>query len=93
MKHSWQTICAFCLIILLSYSCREVYEPPAVKSENNFLVVDGTIVNGDDSTVIKLSRSRNLADSGPSKPELGQVAIVGGHQEHLRCRTWRWKMC
>jgi hypothetical protein len=78
MKYSWQTICAFCLIILLFNSCREVYEPPAIQSENSFLVVDGTIVNGSDSTVIKLSRSRNLADTGSSRPELGaQVAIVG----------------
>ena len=58
--------------------CKEVYNLPAIASENQYLVVDGSIVNGDDSAVIMLSRSRNLADTGSKFPELGaQVMVLG----------------
>ncbi len=58
--------------------CKQVYEPPAITTTNHFLVVDGVIVTGPDSTSIKLSRTRNLGDTVPPIPELqATVNVVG----------------
>ncbi|HEX2606808.1 MAG TPA: DUF4249 domain-containing protein [Flavisolibacter sp.] len=61
------------------YSCKQPYEPPAVKANYNFLVVDGTINASPDSrTQILLSRTRNLTDTFVASPELNaQVRIEG----------------
>lgn len=66
------------ITVMLMLGCKEVYNPPAIAAENQYLVVDGSIVNGDDSTIIILSRTRNLADTGSKFPELGaQVMVLG----------------
>jgi hypothetical protein len=52
------------LIILVSgLSCRQIYTPPNTGAGNNFLVVDGIIISGNDSTIINLSRAQPLSDS------------------------------
>lgn len=53
------------LIVSIAFwvSCREAYLPPAITNPNNFLVVDGVINSGNDSTIIQISRSRNLNDT------------------------------
>jgi len=57
--------------------CKEPYNPPAISQGNHFLVVDGTIISGPDSTVIKISRTRNFNDSVNSSLELqAQVFVV-----------------
>jgi hypothetical protein len=82
MKYCWQTICFFCMLILLFNRCKEPYIPPVTQGNNGYLVVDGTIVNGADSTIIKLSRTRNLSDTALSSPEYGaQVMVVGESSE------------
>jgi hypothetical protein len=67
-----------CAQLLLFSNCKQIYIPPAIKGNNQYLVVDGMIRNGMDSTVIILSRSANLGDSAGPQPELGaQVSIIG----------------
>jgi hypothetical protein len=65
---------------LLLVGCIKPYEPPAIRANNNFLVIDGVIntsVNG--VTTIILSRSKNLADTISFIPELNaKVSIVSG---------------
>ena len=46
-------------IIFLS-ACKEKYIPPVIESNLNYLVVDGSLVNGPDSTIIRLSRTKKL---------------------------------
>ena len=50
--------------------CKESFAPPATKVNVNFLVVDGFLHLGLDSTIIKLSRTRSLADTVPGLAEL-----------------------
>jgi hypothetical protein len=67
-----------CVILLFTSHCTTPYAPPALKGNNQFLVVDGIIKNGQDSTIITLSRSANLGDSAGPQPELdASVSIVG----------------
>jgi hypothetical protein len=47
-----------CVMTFYSTGCKQVYEPPALKSNNNFLVEDGFIDGGLDSTFIILTRTR-----------------------------------
>lgn len=63
--------------VMLILSCKQAYNPPAIKSNPGYLVVDGVLHIGQDSTVITLSRTRNL-DSIIPIPELqAQVMVVG----------------
>jgi hypothetical protein len=61
----------------MMFSCRKVYDPPNIKGKNHFLAVDGFIYTGTTVTsMIMLSRSVNLDDSGPGIAETGaQVTI------------------
>ncbi|MBS1599914.1 MAG: DUF4249 domain-containing protein [Bacteroidetes bacterium] len=73
-----------CITLFCVINCRQAYEPPVIKSNNNFLVVDGIILNGQDSSIIKLSRTRNLSDTAKSIPELqAQVTVVGESGENF----------
>src|SRR3954471_11838850 len=58
-------------------SCKEVYTPPAIKNNPFLLVVDGIVISGNDSTIITLSRTRNVSDTVPSQMELNaKVSVV-----------------
>ena len=71
-------ILVFFILIITSLNCKEVYNPPSVKNNPFFLVVDGIIVSGDDSTNITLSRTKSLTDSAPTVKELGAKVFVLG---------------
>jgi hypothetical protein len=50
------------LIVLLFAGCKKAFTPPgALKDTNNYLVIDGTINSGNDSTFIKLSRTKKFS--------------------------------
>ena len=65
-----------CVFIGLLSGCKEAYQPPAIKDNKHYLVVEGVINAAPDSkTTINLSRTRNFADTFPV-PELNaQVQI------------------
>jgi hypothetical protein len=64
------------LMGLLAVSCRKPYTPPAIKGVNHYLVVEGVINTGNDSTLVKLSRTVNISSDSSSIPELNaQIAI------------------
>ena len=65
------------LTITLS-DCKKVYNPPSVQNNPFFLVVDGTIISGNDSTNITLSRTKSLTDSAPAIKESGAKVFVSG---------------
>ncbi len=65
------TIC-----LSLVSGCKEKYEPPEVLVDNKFLVVDGFINGGGDQSILKLSRTRTLADKNLISPELNaQISV------------------
>ncbi|MGZ3814011.1 MAG: DUF4249 domain-containing protein [Mucilaginibacter sp.] len=66
-------LCLF--FFVLSFSCTKPYSPVIVSTNPNYLVVDGVINGGSDSTFIKLSRTA-LLDSTNIKSETGSSVTV-----------------
>ncbi|OOQ59075.1 DUF4249 domain-containing protein [Mucilaginibacter pedocola] len=69
----------FLLALLIAASCKKPYSPVVKESVNNFLVVEGFINPGADSTFIKLSRTVQLADSAKVTAERGATVTVEGN--------------
>jgi hypothetical protein len=67
-----------CMVIYIS--CKKPYNPPAIRVDNRFLVIDGTLANSADSpSVFTLSRTIKLTDSTfDSSPETGAAVSVEG---------------
>lgn len=66
------------ICIAINTSCKKPYDPPAIRADNRFLVIDGTLINSPDSpTVITLSRTVRLTDTTTaSSPEAGATISV-----------------
>jgi hypothetical protein len=73
-----------CFIYLTSFagitSCKKAYNPPAIASSGSYLVVEGVINSGSDSTIIKLSNTVNLAIAGTQNPMLHASVAVESDQ-------------
>lgn len=52
--------------LVLICSCKEKYFPPTNQAITNFLVADGTLINGPDSTYMRLGRTKKLDDTSPN---------------------------
>ncbi|CAN5524231.1 hypothetical protein BH09BAC6_BH09BAC6_23380 [soil metagenome] len=59
-------------------SCRKPFAPVIVGGVPNYLVVDGVINSGPDSTYIKLSRTTRLGNHIKAAPEAGALVTVEG---------------
>ena len=55
-------------LIVMIGSCVKPYQPSSIRGGNAYLVVDGALL-ADSSTVIRLSRTRNLSDTGGTVAE------------------------
>jgi hypothetical protein len=66
--------------ITMTFSCKKHYNPPAITGNNNYLVVEGVIAAGQDSTIINLSRTVNLANQAINSPEINATVTVEGDQ-------------
>ena len=73
--------------LLLLLHCKKPYDPPVLRTNNNFLVVDG-IININGITSININRTRNLSDTIKGGiPELkAQVSIVAGNGSSFSLR-------
>jgi len=58
------------LILLIYFGRKEYFEPPALKNNPGFLLVDGFLSGSPDSTHIKLTYTRILSDTAPGVPAL-----------------------
>ena len=66
----------FLIIILFSFNCRKPYNPHVINSPASYLVVEGVINTGADSTIIKLSRTVNISAGVTNNPETNAIVIV-----------------
>jgi hypothetical protein len=57
-------------------NCSKPYLPPVIAANSNYLVVEGVINTGQDSTIIKLSRTVQLSSAVGTKPELNATVVV-----------------
>lgn len=61
--------------------CKKSYTPVVVRTDHHFLVVEGVINTGNDSTVIKLSRTVNLSGKTTAAPEVKAQVTVESDQQ------------
>lgn len=66
----------FFYIILVLVGCKDVYNPPLKNTVHDYLVVEGNIVAGNDSTFIHLTRTIPVNDSSRAQPEAGAIIKV-----------------
>jgi len=60
----------------LLFSCREAYTPPQITTNSNYLVVEGLINTGTDSTIFKLSRTVRINAKTTTQNETHAVVTV-----------------
>ena len=70
------SIIALCLLA----GCTKPYNPKVIAAANNYLVVEGTINTGGDSTMIKLSRTVNINSDSTTNPVLNAVVAIQDDQ-------------
>jgi hypothetical protein len=67
----------YILIMLIAVmGCQKAYNPHAIAIATNYLVVEGTISTGSDSTIIQLSRTVPLNSATRLSPELGAMVMI-----------------
>lgn len=71
---------AMLIISIVLVGCKKPYNPPAIASPGSYLVVEGEINSGADSTFIKLSRTVNLSSKITTNPELHAVLAIQSDQ-------------
>src|SRR5271165_2307623 len=71
---------AFCLLLFCLLCCRKPYNPAAISSPGSYMVVEGVINSGSDSTIIKLSKTVNLNSKTTVNPVLGASVTVESDQ-------------
>ncbi len=71
------------MVIATMVCCKQVYQPSAVKSNPGYLVVDGSLIIGADTSFITLSRTRNLDSVDVKTEEDAKVVILGPSAETI----------
>jgi hypothetical protein len=64
------------VILILAAGCKKPYNPQVITAPNGYLVVEGTINTGSDSTIFKLSRTGNISAGTTIIPETGATVAV-----------------
>lgn len=70
----------FFLFALGLLGCKKPYNPPATSTSKSYLIVEGFINTGNDSTVIKISRTVKLTDKIVTNPVLNATVSIEGEQ-------------
>ena len=67
--------------------CKKPYNPPAITGNGSYLVVEGVIDSGSDSTIIKLSRTVNVSSKITTNPVTGAIVTVESDQNAVYLLT------
>ena len=68
------------VVIIAGSGCKKPFNPTIIATNSNYLVVEGVINTGQDSTIIKLSRTVNISDKITANPEPGaRVTVESDH--------------
>ena len=68
------------IISCLALGCTKPYNPTIIAAPNNYLVVEGNINTGTDSTTIQLSRTTNLSSTITSAPVSNAAVTIQDNQ-------------
>ncbi|WP_428328182.1 DUF4249 domain-containing protein [Mucilaginibacter sp.] len=63
------------LLTIIFAGCKKAYNPPAITAPNSYLVVEG-VINTNDSTIVKLSRTVNLSSKVTTNPVSNAVLTI-----------------
>jgi len=74
---------AILLSIIILSGCKKPYNPPATASPGSYLVVEGVINAGADSTVITLSKTVSLSSASGANPVLNAVVTVESNKNNV----------
>jgi hypothetical protein len=66
----------FLLMVVVVMACKKPYNPKVIDSPKSYLVVEG-IINTNDTTTIKLSRTVNLSSKVTTNPVDADVSVEG----------------
>lgn len=69
------------LLLIGLMACRKPFAPKVLSLNNNYLVVEGIIVNNPDSTIFKLSRTVNISSASNVNPVLNATVVVQDDQK------------
>lgn len=62
--------------------CKRLYAPPATSTDYGYLVVEGVVDAGSDSTIIRLSRTIRISSKNAMRPENGAIVTVESDQNN-----------
>lgn len=65
-----------CILIIIQAGCKDVYNPTLKNAPSGYLVVDGNIIAGNDSTIVHLTRSVSVSDTSIVINETGASVKV-----------------
>ena len=71
------------VIIITGIGCKKPYAPTIIATNSNYLVAEGVINAGQDSTTIKLSRTVNISDTVATRYELNARITVESDQNSI----------
>lgn len=61
---------------MIEAGCKKPYMPPAITATSNYLVVEGVINTGQDSTIVRLSHTVTLSSTVGTTPEVRASVVV-----------------
>ena len=64
------------IFLLVVVGCVKLYSPPAITGKGSYLIVEGVIKAGPDSTTITLSRTVNISSLNTANPVLNAIVSV-----------------
>jgi len=67
-------------LMFVTIGCKKPYSPPVITSSPSYLVVEGVINAGSDSTIIALSHTIKLSSGNAINPVLGATVTVQNDQ-------------
>jgi hypothetical protein len=70
------TTCGLFLVLLTIHGCIEPFSPPEINSDENYLVVDGFLNIGSDTSRVILSRTQNTSAQRLPDNETGATIVV-----------------
>jgi len=71
---------AILLSIIIFSGCKKPYNPPAITAPGTYLVVEGAIDAGSDSTIITISRTVKLSSTSAANPVQHAIVTVESDQ-------------
>lgn len=83
MKMNWRYIIWCGIITCLGLQCTKPYNPAVVAGPNSYLVVEGNINTGTDSTTIQLSHTTNIASGITSAPVSDATVSIQDNQNEI----------